>query len=46
MKPNKTLQELVPPEPLVGAFRQREAAAYIGMGEDWLEDAPIERSDI
>lgn len=28
------------------AYRQAEAAAQIGMGEDWMEDAPIPRSDI
>ncbi len=28
------------------AYRQREAAEQIGMGEDWMEDAPIAKSDI
>lgn len=28
------------------AYKQADAAALIGMGEDWMEDAPIPRCDI
>jgi hypothetical protein len=46
MNSRKGHHETVQPEALVGAFRQAEAEAYIGMGEGWLDNAPIEKSDI
>lgn len=29
-----------------GAFRQKAAEKYLGLGEDYLDDAPIPRCDL
>ena len=33
-------------EPLQAALTQRQAEAYLGVGEDYLDDAPIPRVDL